>query len=212
MITILPVVGQRAWYRVRERDSEMADADQLLGMYLHLARASKVRQQPLVRAKLLVMAGVQAEEMGLGKIAALCRHHVLAQNPRHLMRRWPTIGDALDAEAFQTHLKQLRRRYSREKIEHMMQSLGIEMGQERAAYFTDAEYAAALLNTRLEAIDGILSELPIRLVRDVMASGPGFDANRHSTMPRHGLVIWAPFVGGLLFLVVLAILTWRIEM
>ena len=69
----------------------MAEADRVLGMYLHLARASKLRQQPLVRAKLLVLAGVQAEAMGLDEISALCRHRILSQNPRHLVRRWPTM-------------------------------------------------------------------------------------------------------------------------
>ena len=139
----------------------MADADRLLGMYLHLARASKMRRQPLVRAKLLVLAGVQADAMGLAQIAALCRHRVLAQNPRHLVRRWPTISEALLAEPFQSHVKQLRRRYSHEKVEHMLESLGIEMGQERAAYFSDSEYAAALLNTRIETIEDVLSQDPV---------------------------------------------------
>src|SRR5690606_38655311 len=92
------------------------------------------------------------------QIAALCRHRVLAQNPRHLVRRWPTVGEAVRTEAFQSHVKQLRRRYSPEKVEHMLASLGIEMGRERAAYFSDTEYAAALLDTRPEAIDDVLSQ------------------------------------------------------
>src|SRR5262245_41694825 len=103
----------------------MAEADRLLGMYLHLARASSMRQQPMVRVKLLVLAGVQAEEMGLENISALCRHRILGQNGRHLVRRWPTFGEAMSAESFQTYLKQVRRRYSSEKVEHMVHSLGI---------------------------------------------------------------------------------------
>ena len=66
----------------------------------------------------------------------------------------------IDDSDFQGYLKQLRRRYSREKTEHMLDTLEIELGREREAYFTDLEYAAALLDTRPEAIDAILAEEP----------------------------------------------------
>ncbi len=187
----------------------MASADHLLGMYLHLARASRLRRQPLVRAKLLILASVQADEMGLDQIAALCRHRVLAQNPRHLVRRWPTVGEAVRTEAFQSHVKQLRRRYSPEKVEHMLASLGIEMGRERAAYFSDTEYAAALLDTRPEAIDDVLSQ---PLGRSAFLAEP-FSAARASAGPqptrlttaRQRLSVWLPFLGGLLLLAAVAI-------
>jgi hypothetical protein len=129
-------------------------------MYLHLARASQLRRRPMVRDKLLVLAGVQAEEMGLEPISALCRHRILAHNARHLVRRWPTLTDALEDERFQSYLKQLKRRYSHEKIEHMLDSLGIELGRERDAYFSDLEYAAALLDARPEDIDDVLAQPP----------------------------------------------------
>ncbi len=190
----------------------MAQADQLLGMYLHLARASKVRRQPMVRTRLLLMAAVQAEEMGLEEISALCRHKILSQNPRHLVRRWPTIGEALGHDAFQTHLKQLRRRYSREKIEHMMHSLGIEMGRERAAYFTDQEYAAALLDTKVEAIAAVLAEDPLprrkRHEPQRTATEPlAVAAAKASTAPkmRNLMIVWAPFIVGLVALAALAL-------
>ena len=135
----------------------MAEANRMLGMYLHLARASQARRQPMVRDKLLILAGVQAEEMGLDQISALCRHKILANNARHLVRSWPTMSAALADGAFQSYLKQLKRRYSPEKIEHMVDALGIELGRERDAYFDDSEYAAALLDTRPSAIAGILN-------------------------------------------------------
>ena len=189
----------------------MADADRLLGMYLHLARASKMRQQPLVRAKLLVLAGVQAEEMGLDDISALCRHRVLSQNPRHLVRRWPTLQEALTTEPFQTHLKQLRRRYSREKVEYMLHSLGIEMGQEREAYFSDSEYAAALLNTRIESIDEILSQDPVLMAQAAAESNPARETVATRSKVRDALVVWAPYVGGLLLLAALAIVSHSLD-
>src|SRR5438876_779743 len=104
----------------------MSEADRLLGMYLHLARASQLRRQPMVRDKLLVLAGVQAQEMGLDTISALCRHRILTSNTRHLVRQWPTISAAVLDDRFQTYLKQLKRRYSGEKVEHMLETLGIE--------------------------------------------------------------------------------------
>ncbi len=129
-------------------------------MYLHLARASLMRGRPMVRDKLLVLAGIQAHEMGLEPIAALCRLRILSHNPRHLVRRWPTLGEAFDDARFQTYFKQLKRRYSHERIEHMLDSLGIELGRERDAYYSDLEYAASLLDTRPEAIEGLLARGP----------------------------------------------------
>lgn len=190
----------------------MAEADRLLGMYLHLARASNLRRQPMVHVKLLVLAGVQADAMGLADIAALCRHKVLEQNGRHLVRRWPTIAEALAAEPFQTYLKQLKRRYSGERVEHMMQSLGIEMGRERAAYFSDQEYAAALLDTRPEAIGDVLASDPRAAARQTNGQLPGDSAetkNPPAPIRRKSatqlLIVWAPFVAGLAALAALAI-------
>ena len=79
------------------------------------------------------------------------------------MRGWPTLAEALADPRFQAYLKQLNRRYSREKIEHMLDSLGIELGHERDAYFSDLEYAAALLDTRPENIADLVARDPATL-------------------------------------------------
>ncbi len=123
----------------------MSDAGYLLSIYLHLASASQRRRRPHVRDRLLLIAGAIASEMGLEDVASYCRQLVLRHNPRHLIRRWPTLGAALEQEDFRSVLKQLRRRYPQEKAERMLQMLGIELGNERAAYYSDLEYAAALL-------------------------------------------------------------------
>jgi hypothetical protein len=117
-------------------------------MYLHLARASEMRRQPIVRDKLLVLAGVTAAEMGLAEVSAECRDRVLYSNGSHLVRNWPTLGDALEDERFQVYFKQLTRRYSPEKAEYLLGRLGIDMARERDAYFTNHEYATALLGAR----------------------------------------------------------------
>ena len=197
------------------RAISMAEADRMLGTFLHLARASHVRRQPLVRDKLLILAGVQAAEMGLDPISALCRHKILAHNAHHLVGQWPTFDDALGDAEFQGYLKQLRRRYSREKTEHMLDTLEIELGREREAYFTDLEYAAALLDTRPEAIDDILAAEPRQL-----ANGHRSESDVHATEPGNRGFPWGPerivatlfgwgaLVFGVIVAVVLAILLW----
>lgn len=131
----------------------MADSTYQLGLYLHLARASELRRRPMVRDRLLVLAGVIAAQMGLTPIAAYCRHKVLEHNPQHLVRRWPTLETAGKDDDFQHYLKQLRRRYPSERVEQMLDSLGIQMAREREAYFSDDEYAAAIMGTTREALD-----------------------------------------------------------
>jgi len=182
----------------------MSPSDRILGVYLHLARASKLRLQPLQRDKLLALAGVQAESMGLEPIAALCRHKILANNPQHLVGAWPTLGAALADERFLSYIKQLQRRYSREKAEHMLDALGIQMGRERELYASDLEYAAALLDTDLAEIQGILDEHPSQLAVDdprwaavTTPVTPGAAPPRAMHM-RSMLVVWAPYLAGLL--------------
>lgn len=116
-----------------------------LGMYLHLAKASAQRRRPQVRDRLLIIAAVIAVELQLPRISAHCRRLVLEHNPRHLVKRWPTFEEAALDPEFGTFLKQLWRRYPLEKVEEMLQSLDIELGREREAYYNDEEYAAALL-------------------------------------------------------------------
>jgi hypothetical protein len=117
----------------------------LLATYLHLARAAELRRQPLARDRVLVLAGVIAAQINLAPIAAACRERILANNPRHMVARWPSLAQALDEEDFQTLVNQLSTRYGPERVEQLVAQLGIERGRERAAYASDGEYAAALL-------------------------------------------------------------------
>ncbi|HUY93095.1 MAG TPA: hypothetical protein VMV10_30475 [Pirellulales bacterium] len=153
----------------------MAETGELLGIYLHLARASEVRNRPLVRDKLLVLSGVIAAERGLRPLAAYCRQKVLASNPNHLLGHYPTLSEALEDERFQHFLARLRKHYSRERAEYMLSSLGIDLARERAAYFDDYEYAAALLGTTPDAI-----EAELRVVKSAAAAA---DANNPYSPP-----------------------------
>lgn len=173
----------------------------------------------MVRDKLLVLAGVQAEFMGLAPISALCRHKVLAHNSRHMIRKWPTIQSALGDERFLTYLRQLERRYSTEKSEHMLATLGIELGRERELYASDLEYAAALLDTDPESIDDLLLQ-PRSAVRTATpwpgtaAAGeptgeakPAAEADARRSPWRQALVVWGPFAVGVSALAVWALIT-----
>ena len=118
---------------------------ELLGMYLHLARAAELRRQPLVCDRVLLLAGVIAVQIDLAPIAAACRERILAHNPGHMLHRWPTMGAALGEEDFQSLMSQLTKRYGPEQVEHLVTQLGIERGNERATYASGGEYAAGLL-------------------------------------------------------------------
>jgi hypothetical protein len=118
---------------------------ELLGSYLHLARAAELRRQPLVRDRVLVLAAVIAAQIDLAPIAAACREKVLAHNRGHVIGRWPTVGEALAEEDFQSLIVQLSGRYGPERVERLVEQLGIERGRERATYASDGEYAAGLL-------------------------------------------------------------------
>src|SRR6186713_3350252 len=105
----------------------MSTAHEPLGMYLHLARASQQRSRPLVRDKMLVLAGAIAAERGLDQVAACCRQRVLAHNAGHMVGQYPTLAVALEDEQFQTYLRKLRRDFPLEKAEHVLDSLGIQI-------------------------------------------------------------------------------------
>lgn len=120
-----------------------------LAIYLHLARASRQRQRPLVTDRLLVLAAARAHQLELPRVADLCRARILAHNPKHMVGRFDTVADALDDVDFLSLVVSLDRKYPREKAERMLASLGIDLANERQAYFTDQEYAAALLGASL---------------------------------------------------------------
>ena len=120
---------------------------EILANYLNLARAAQRRQQPQVRDRALLLAGVIAAQIELAPIAAACREQILAHNARHLVRQWPTIGEALAEEEFQTLVNQLSTRYGPERVEQMVERLDIDTQIDRADFASDGEFAAVLLGT-----------------------------------------------------------------
>ncbi len=131
----------------------MSEPIDILGLYLHLAHASQRRQRPHVRDRLLFVSAFIAARIDLPRIAAYCRDKILQHNPRHLIGHWDTVEAAVDHTDFQQLLRNVQRRYPQEKAERMLASLGIERGRERETYYTDEEYAAALLGVTLNELD-----------------------------------------------------------
>lgn len=124
----------------------MADGDDALVMYLELARAARLRNRPWDRDKLLLLAGAAAADRGRHTIASLCKREILAHNAGHLVGHYAKLADALSDERFAAYLQQLRRKYTSERCEHMLASLGVDRDERRDKFADLDDYAAAILS------------------------------------------------------------------
>ena len=131
----------------------MSDPIDLLGLYLHLARASELRRRPHARDRMLVIAAANASRMDLPRIAAYCRYKILQHNPRHAIGHWENLAEAMEESDFLHLLRSLQRRYPQERAERLLSQLGIERGLERETYYTDEEYAASLLGSTPDQLE-----------------------------------------------------------
>ncbi len=130
----------------------MSSGIELLGTYLHLSRASQQRGQHIRRDRFLVLSAAFATRLGLESIAAYCRKLVLEHNPGHMLGHWESVEHAITDADFLNFCRILQRRYPLEKAEKMLHDLGIDGEGERDAYYSDEEYAAALLGTTPDEI------------------------------------------------------------
>lgn len=190
----------------------MSTAHEPLGMYLHLARASQQRRRPLVRDKMLVLAGSVAAQRGLQQVAACCRQRVLDHNPGHLIGQYATFAAALEDERFQTFLRKLRRDFTLEKAEHMLDSLGIQLAGERDTYYTDHEYAASLLGVSTEDLArrfGAECVLTPQTAAAAPIAAPAVAAPVGRVSARSSLVIMVVALAVLLALMIAGTMLWR---
>jgi hypothetical protein len=133
----------------------MSEPIEILALYLHLATASEQRRRPHVRDRLLVIAATIAARCKLTRIAEHCKSKILAHNPHHLIGRWKSVEVALEDSDFLHLLRSVQRQYPQEKAERLLETLGVERGSERDAYYSDEEFAAALLGVSLEELDNL---------------------------------------------------------
>ena len=136
----------------------MTEPVDLMGIYLHLVRASGLRGRLLVQDRLLVLAGVLAAEQGLAANCRLLSALCLGAQPAALFS--PLVNGRGGSGRSRVHFLSaaLASAISRERAERMLDALGIERGCERAAYYSDEEYAAALLGIRLDQLEEFRGE------------------------------------------------------
>ncbi len=149
----------------------MSDQNQQLGVFLHLAQASLRRRRPLVRDRLFVLCSVLAANLQLRSLAEYCRTEILQHNPQHMIGRWPTVEQALLDEEFLQFLRRVRSEYPIERAEMLLDSLGIEITNERAAYYSTNEWAAAILNLPAN----VLTDQSVAPSSDEIVDGTGAD-------------------------------------
>lgn len=93
--------------------------------YVQLADVARQKRQSLGADRFLVLAGAAACRAGWLDVADRCRHHVLEDNPNHLLSRHNTFAKAMRSDDFRTFLKQLQRFCGYERAEHLLRELNI---------------------------------------------------------------------------------------
>ena len=106
----------------------------------------------MVEARLRTLAADLALAAGFPEVAAYCRRQVLALLPHHLLARWPRVECALDDPNYQALLRQIRRQYPPEHVEHLLGQLGIAPAHKHDPHMTDLAPLAALLKTTPEEL------------------------------------------------------------
>jgi hypothetical protein len=104
----------------------MPSPELTVSAFVRLAQISNDRRQLLPRNKFLILAGAAACAAGWLPAAERCRAVVLADNPSHMLNRFPSFPEALRSTEFQVFLKQLTKFCSTEKAEHLLTAQGIE--------------------------------------------------------------------------------------
>lgn len=161
---------------------------ELLSLYLHLADAARVRRHTLNQNKFLVLSAAMAARMNMQRLAGYCRRLILKNNTKHLVRFYPSILEGLAHIDFQGYVARLEQTYPRERAEHMLQSLKIELGHERDVYFSDEEYFAALLRTTPAECERCFNDLGESLEGDPGVADPPSSSHPKTEMAPAGLV------------------------
>jgi hypothetical protein len=122
-------------------------------LFLRLANGFRERLRMADRDRALVIAACCAELNQMPAVAEFCRQLILQNNHGHMVRRWPTMGDALQHPDFVHFLRQLRRKMPLEAAEvHLIQT-GYRCDVQRPDYADDKEYVAAVMGIDCEWLD-----------------------------------------------------------
>lgn len=122
----------------------MPDVMKELVLYLRLAQAFKNRLQMSDRDRALVLAGSYAALMQMVPVSGFCKQLILQNNHGHMVRKWDSFEQAIEAEDFLTFLRQVRRRIPVERAETQLSELNYQCDVLRSDYESDLEFAAAV--------------------------------------------------------------------
>ena len=98
----------------------MPDHDAAMLAFVKLAGLSQEKQQLGPRDKFLVLAAEAACQAGWPPVAERCRELVLAHNPVHMLKRFPSFVEACRDDGFRTYLRQTERFCSYERAEYLL--------------------------------------------------------------------------------------------
>ncbi len=100
-----------------------------LELYQQLADWYEQRGQAQMRDRFLVLAADAALGSGNPDMAERLRNRLLQQNPHHLLKPYGTFAEAMKAPDVQSYVADLRRSYSPEAAEHLLESLRAQGGE-----------------------------------------------------------------------------------
>ena len=107
----------------------MPDHEHSLLAYAQLAQLSQQKGQMSPRDNFLILAGASACRAGWPEVSEACRTAVLTNNPVHLIGQYATFVAAMQSTDFEPFQRRLERFCSREKAEHLLSELGIDIPQ-----------------------------------------------------------------------------------
>lgn len=108
---------------------------------------------------MLLLAGMEAARLQFHQLSQYCRSIILENNPKHFVGRWDSIAKGMLDEKFARLTAPIKKRYPLERAEQMLQTLGIDISNERATYFDDVEYAASILDVDISLVSDTRDEL-----------------------------------------------------
>lgn len=123
----------------------MPTRQDMLSVYLQVARISERRRKTMARDRFLLLAATAAVELGLGDVADRCREKILLHNPGHLVRRFDSLRAAVGDPGYEALVAQLRRKYPFERVEFLLSRVKPNWASERARYTSDEAFAEAML-------------------------------------------------------------------
>ncbi|MBY0589501.1 hypothetical protein K2X85_20185 [bacterium] len=90
-------------------------------LYLQLATAAGREGQLAAEPRFLLLASFWAHRAGLVDVANGCRERIVALQPDHVLRRFPSIADALSHDEFATYVHELGEAYPTSKGEYLLE-------------------------------------------------------------------------------------------